>query len=289
MFPGRRSFTFILIVKILSLALIVLNALLGLRIPFSVGFLIGFIALLMVFVVWHSIETKGIRKSLVMLGGSFVIAFIAEALGVNFGLIFGNYHYTAKLGVQAFGVPFLAALAWEPILYAAYTLTTSLASFEPLPAWKNRMPAYLWLAGAGALATTAWDMMIDPIAVSQGWWVWENGGDYLPYVANGVPISNFMGWLGVSFVIQLCYRLMVRDLPPYRSPHLDIYGPLVLYAALFLTACGVAITILQRPEVALVGLLAMGPFLAIGLTHLNLDLSRKKAIAGSGLQNPDVE
>jgi len=289
MHPGRRSFTFIVIVTILSLALIVLNALLGLRIPFSVGFLIGFIALLMVFVAWHSIETKGIRKSLILLGASFVIAFTAEALGVNYGLIFGNYHYTPRLGIQAFGVPFLAALAWEPILYAAYTLTTSLASLEPPASWKNRMPAYLWLAGAGALATTAWDMMIDPIAVSQGWWVWENGGAYLPYVANGVPISNFMGWLGVSFVIQLCYRLVVGDTPPSRSLHLSVYGPLALYAALFLTACGVAITILQRPEVALVGLLAMGPFLAIGLTHLNLDLSRKKAVAGSGLRDAGVE
>jgi uncharacterized membrane protein len=280
-----RSFIFIVSVTIISLVLIILNAVLSLNIPFTVTFLIGFIGFLLVFAIWHSIETKGVKKTLVLFSVSFVIAFVAEALGVNYGLIFGDYFYTPELGIQAFGVPFLAALAWEPILYAAFTLTTSLASMEPPASWEDRIPAYLWLAGAGALATTAWDMMIDPIAVSQGWWVWENGGAYLPYVANGVPISNFMGWLGVSFVIQMVYRVVVGDTHASTSNYPDVYGPLGLYACLFLTACGVAVTILKRPEVALVGLLAMGPFLSIGLTHLNFGLSHQRALLGSKMKD----
>jgi hypothetical protein len=41
---------------------------------------------------------------------------------------------------------------------------------------------------------------------------------------------------------------------------------------LFLTAFGVTITILERPEVALIGMLAMGPFIVIALTNLPLFL-----------------
>jgi uncharacterized membrane protein len=270
---GRRAFLYIAVVTIVSVALIILNSLLGMRIPFTVHFLVGYIGALLVFVIWHAQATKGWRRALAMFALSFVIAFTAEALGVNYGLVFGRYFYTERLGLRLFGVPFLAALAWEPILYAAYSITEILVPIQAgrTASLRQRLPSYLWLSLVGALATTAWDMMIDPIAVNSGWWVWQEGGPYVPYVAHGVPIDNFTGWLGVAFVINLVYRLIADSAPQTdRSAYVAIHGPLTLYASLFLTAFGVAITILQRPEVALVGLLAMGPFIAIALTHINV-------------------
>ncbi|NPV86522.1 MAG: carotenoid biosynthesis protein [Anaerolineae bacterium] len=270
---GRSPFIFLTILTTLSVLLIILNYLIGMRIPFKVDFLIGFVGGLLIFVIWHAILTKGWRRSVLMFSLSFMIAFTAEALGVNFGLIFGNYHYTDVLGIGLFGVPFLAAITWEPILYAAFCMSDFLSPSAAAGniTWGKRLSSFLWLAVVGALATTAWDMMIDPIAVSQGWWVWEKGGAYVPYVANGVPITNFMGWLAVSFVIILLYRLiMLRGAPQRHNMYLSVYGPLLLYAALFLTAFGVTLTVLRRPEVALIGLLAMGPFITIALTHVNL-------------------
>jgi uncharacterized membrane protein len=285
----RSSYFFLAVVTTLSFLLIITNALLGMQLEFRVEFLIGFIGLLLVFVVWHSIQTKGLRCTATILCLSFLIAFSSEALGVNYGLIYGSYHYTKTLGFQVLGVPLLAALAWEPILYAAFSLTTILTEYHPEGTLMNRIPAYLWLSGVGALATTAWDMMIDPIAVSQQWWVWENGGAYVPYLANGVPISNFMGWLGVSFTIHLVYRLITNHTPVTHSSYLDIYGPVTLYAALFLTASGVAISVLGRPEIALVGLLAMGPFLAIGFTNININNHRSKKPNQSKIPAPDLK
>ena len=266
---GKAPFRYLLLVTIISVALIILNVLLGMRIPFSVSFLVGYVAALLVFVVWHALLTKGWKRSLLMFGLSFIIAFGAEALGVNFGLVFGHYYYTAALGPSLFGVPFLAALAWEPIVYAAFCISDMLSSrmLNLSPLFKHTISP-VWAAAMGAFATTAWDMMIDPIAVSQGWWVWVGGGPYVPYVANGVPIQNFVGWLGVAFVINLIYRKLADGMEPTGSSALTFYGPLTLYCSLFLTAFGVAITILERPEVALVGLLAMGPFIVIALTNL---------------------
>jgi putative membrane protein len=271
---GRGPFRYLLAVTVVSVVLIVLNVLLGMRIPFTVDFLLGYVVALLIFVIWHAVLTKGWKRSLIIFGLSFIIAFTAEALGVNFGLVFGNYYYTKMLGVSLFGVPLLAALAWEPIVYAAFCisdmLSPRLASVSPL--FKHKTSP-IWAAAIGALATTAWDMMIDPIAVSQGWWVWVGGGPYVPYVANGVPIQNFMGWLGVAFVINLIYRKVADGMQqPNRSATLTYYGPMTLYSSLFLTAFGVTITILERPEVALIGMLAMGPFIVIALTNLPLFL-----------------
>jgi len=269
---GVGLFRYLVVVTVISVILITLNVLLGMRIPFTVDFLLGYVGALLVFVIWHAVLTKGWKRSLIMFGLSFVVAFTAEALGVNFGLVFGHYYYTPKLGVSLFGVPLLAALAWEPIVYAAFCISNMLSTREasPSPMFKYKTSSF-WAAAIGALATTAWDLMIDPIAVSQGWWVWVGGGPYIPYVANGVPIQNFVGWLGVAFLINLIYRKIADGIEqPGRSAALTFYGPLTLYISLLLTAFGVAITILQRPEVALIGMLAMGPFILIAITNLPL-------------------
>jgi putative membrane protein len=284
---GRGPFRYLAAVTAISIILIILNVVLGMRIPFTVNFLLGYVIALLVFVIWHAVLTKGWKHSLIMFGLSFIVAFTAEALGVNFGLVFGHYYYTKVLGVALFGVPFLAALAWEPIVYAAFCISDMLAPLVAnLPPHSKQKASPIWMAVIGALATTAWDMMIDPIAVSQGWWRWVGGGPYMPYVANGVPIQNFMGWLGVAFVINLVYRSIADGiLLPERSASLTYYGPLTLYISLFLTSFGVAVTILRRPEVALIGMLAMGPFIVIALTNLPLFLVNLRNIT-SPITNP---
>ena len=282
---GRAPFIYLAMVTIIAVSLIVLNDLLNWHLPFTVNYLIGYVCALFVFVVWHAVITKGWQRAALMLSISFLISFTAEALGVNFGLVFGSYHYTAVLGVQLFGVPLLAALAWEPIGYAAFCITDILAPSQATHnnTWINRLPMHLWMASIGALATTAWDMMIDPIAVSEGWWVWHEGGSYMPYLNHGVPIQNFLGWLGVAFVINLIYRFIYDTVKtPTHSLHLSITGPITLYASLFMTSFGVAVTILRRPEVALTGMLAMGPFLLIALTNIKLLQKGLAALLGAG-------
>ena len=282
---GRRPFQYLFFLTVISVVLILLNVALGMRIPFRMEFLLFYVLGLMIFVTWHAVLTKGWRRSLIMFAASFLVAFTAEALGVNFGLVFGKYYYTEILGVQLFGVPLLAALAWEPIVYAAFCISDLVSPLvSGLPGVSGLKPLLIWPAVIGALATTAWDMMIDPIAVSQGWWVWVEGGPYVPYVANGVPIQNFIGWLVVAFVINLLYRWLTERAPqPPRSATLTFYGPVLLYASLFLTSFGVTVTILERPEVALIGLLVMGPFLAITLANIGLlRQARRVAVTADG-------
>lgn len=287
----RAPFLYLCGVTLLSVLLICINFLFNFHLPFNVDFLIGYVGALLVFVIWHSLITKGWKRSLILFGLSFIIAFTAETLGVNYGLVFGHYSYSSILGFKLLGVPLLAGLAWEPIIYAAFSITDILAPslVSTADSWVRRLPSSLWMALVGALATTAWDMMIDPIAVSQGWWVWQNGGPYAPTIKNGVPINNFMGWLAVAFLINLVYRLVSNSNPhTHRTMSLSIYGPILLYSSLFLTSFGVTVTILQSPEVALIGVLAMGPFIAIALTNVNLFQLGLAALLGSGWMDVEV-
>jgi putative membrane protein len=54
---------------------------------------------------------------------------------------------------------------------------------------------------------TAWDLVVDPIlsGPTVRAWVWEGGGAYY-----GVPLRNFLGWIGTTFTIYLLYRSVER-------------------------------------------------------------------------------
>jgi uncharacterized membrane protein len=128
----------------------------------------------------------------------------------------------------------------------------------------TRLLVHSFPALMAALAATAWDLVIDPIAVSGGWWVWVGGGQYFPSIGGGIPASNFIGWIALSFAIQLFYRMVLL---PHETHSTIIDGSNVLYLALFLSSIGVAITELQRGDVAAVGFICMGMFIFPVLTH----------------------
>jgi uncharacterized membrane protein len=270
---SRLACWYLVVVTVVALLLIAGNAALALAIPFKVEFLIGYLGALLVFVVWHSVIVRGPGETLLLIAVTLLVAFVSEAFGVNFGLVFGDYHYTEVLGAKLLGVPVLAAVAWGPITYAGNHVVDLIVPTRAVLEgnWIKSVSTRMWVSSVGALAITGWDMMIDPIAVSEGWWVWQDGGPYVPYVANGVPITNFAGWLGVSFLTSLAYRALASTRKPRASqPSAVGLAPLVLYSSLFATAAGVAVTVLQRPEISLVGLLAMGPFIAIASANLSV-------------------
>lgn len=237
-----------------------------------------FVLELVVFVVLNAFSAYGWKRSLLVLIPAFVIATISEILGVNYGLIFGNYHYTGILGFEIGGFPVLVGVTWASILYTAYCITDILIPIRirKTDSLIQRLPVYLVLAMIAAFATTAWDMMIDPVAVDQGWWIWERGGAYVPYIENGVPIQNFVGWWSVSFVCQILFRFILNADPrPRRSLNLSVYSPALLYSSMFLTAFGTATIFIQQPSVALIGMMGMGFFVILAMAKM---LSVKQGI-----------
>jgi uncharacterized membrane protein len=85
------------------------------------------------------------------------------------------------------------------------------------------------LALFAAVAITGWDMVMDPPMAAAGNWIWEDGGPYF-----GVPLLNFFGWWGNTFVIYLVFdladrALFRRDSGPYRFGGPFAALPVLLY------------------------------------------------------------
>ncbi|USZ72139.1 bisanhydrobacterioruberin hydratase [Natronosalvus halobius] len=115
-----------------------------------------------------------------------------ELLGVRTGWPYGDFEYAISLGPMLFGeIPLALPLFFVPLVLNAYLLTVLVfgqRAANPLV----RLPA-------AVVAVVAVDLVLDPAAVSIGFWAFEEGIYY------GVPLSNYAGWLlsGTVAVILL--------------------------------------------------------------------------------------
>lgn len=116
---------------------------------------------------------------------AMVLGFGSEVMGIHTGFPFGNYEYGKTLGFKLFEVPLVIGVNWLLLIY----LTGNLFSSKV----KNDFMASFF----AATLMVAIDFLIEPVAINLDYWSWEG---------NVIPISNYFGWLGVSFIIQLIYR-----------------------------------------------------------------------------------
>ena len=115
----------------------------------------------------------------------FLLGFITEALGVNFGLIFGTYAYGENLGFKLIGVPLMICLNWAVLT----AITNDIAKYIS----KN-----IWLTACiGALLMTGLDVIIEVSAPRFDFWEFKNGI---------VPLQNYFGWFVTAFVAHLGYQ-----------------------------------------------------------------------------------
>ena len=124
---------------------------------------------------WHSV---------VIVLASFGGGWFAEMLGVNTGLIFGHYRYGTAMGFQILNTPIVAGTLW---LILNYATTTLLMQAFPTRHWLQR-------AFIGALLMLSLDILIEPIAIHYGFWIWDG---------NIVPLQNYIGWFFVGFLLQV--------------------------------------------------------------------------------------
>ena len=107
-----------------------------------------------------------------------VFGYLIEGFGVATGMPYGEFHYGEPLGPRIFDlVPYLLPLSYVPLVIGAVAM---------IPGAGNRVRRIL----LGGLLLVVIDGVLDPGAVSLGFWVWPGGGPYY-----GVPLSNYGGWL----------------------------------------------------------------------------------------------
>lgn len=184
-----------------------------------------------------------------VLAGAGGVGLVAEAVGVRTGVPFGDYAYTGTLGAEVADVPVLVPLAWVMMAWPA------LAVARRLVGARGRVATVL----VGACALTAWDVFLDPQMVDAGHWTWADPTPALPGV-EGIPLTNFAGWLVVSLVVVgLLDRLVPRsaDDPAARDRNRDAV-PLTIYLWTYFSSVLAHAVFFGRPPVALVGAVLMG-------------------------------
>ncbi len=209
--------------------------------------------------------THGLRAAAVLLVVAGSVGLVAEAVGVATSVPFGAYGYTETLGPQIASVPVVIPLAWTmmawPTLLAGRGLAAALVRRAPRLASTRR---WLPIPLAG-WALASWDLYLDPQMVEAGHWVWEDTTPALPGI-EGIPISNFAGWLLVALVMQALLHLLVpskvRPGPggeAARQRARDGWGPpAVLLAWTWLGSALANVAFFGRPGVGLWGLVVMG-------------------------------
>lgn len=186
----------------------------------------------------HALVHRGARWTATFVAVTVGAGLVAESVGTATGWPFGDYAYADSLGAKLLGVPVVIPLAWSMMAYPCLLVGQVLAG--------SRAGA----AVAGGYALASWDLFLDPQMVEAGHWRWSHVEHALPG-APDVPVSNYVGWLGVAALIMAGLQLLPRAGADDRQPaalFLWTYGSSVLAAAAFF----------GRPATALVGGVGMG-------------------------------
>lgn len=132
------------------------------------------------------------RSSVLFLVLAFVIGFGIEILGVNTGLIFGDYQYGPVLGWKLWGTPLMIGVNWIMLTYC-----TGMTMNRVFP-----RASHLYKSLLGAAAMTFLDFWIEPVAIHYDFWNWSG---------NGIPIQNYVAWFVIAFfILEIFFQLVEK-------------------------------------------------------------------------------
>jgi len=222
------------------------------------------------FAITHALTYIGWRNTFILFALTYTVSLLFESVGVATGWIYGPYHYTEQLGPRFLGlVPYLIPLAWFMISYPSLVIAEVIIGYRsPKAKWRS-----LRVAALAAVVMTAWDLILDPIMVKMGHWVWEVDGAYF-----GVPLHNYVGWLVTTFSIFILYKWATgRQAHKVQGASDQSYLMLASgsYAS---TVAGNTLAALQMglSGPALFGLFAAGIFALLSLFNLRIGQATKQ-------------
>ena len=138
--------------------------------------------LLLIFSLFFYVNNNYSRSFIFLCLQLFLFGFIVEVVGVNTGIIFGEYTYGKTLGLTFFGTPLVMGINW---------INLSLASFGIISFFTDKKTLLIILS---SLLMVFFDFIIEPIAINLDFWSWE-------YIT--VPVHNYFGWFFCAIIAQL--------------------------------------------------------------------------------------
>lgn len=199
-------------ISIFAIWLVAISGMIGIWLGYGDWFLpkTPFNLLLGVGLLYWNFPMKNGWRSMTIWSLVYLIGMGVEIVGVNTGLLFGDYVYGENLGLKVFGVPLLIGINWVVLTFLTATIC-------------KRFIRHRWLAPiCGAVLMVALDFFIEPVAPVFDYWHWEAGQ---------APLRNYLDWFLVSLLMQV---LVNNDLPEEKHPFpIHHYASQVLFFAFF--------------------------------------------------------
>ena len=112
---------------------------------------------------------------IIFVASVFVIGFFSETVGVETGLIFGEYSYGKVLGFQWLKVPLVIGINWFIIIYCSgISIQTLLLKVIKRVALDTNEPPQILKAMSvivdGATLAVLFDWLMEPVAIKLGFW-----------------------------------------------------------------------------------------------------------------------
>ena len=158
--------------------------------------------LMLILLVWT--QTGKNRWFSFLLMSCFFIGMGVEMIGVQTGILFGNYSYGAVMGCKVLDTPLILGVNWFIVVYCSgmsvYTLKSRL--IDRTSSWaagmKIKFKAIPIILG-GALLTTFYDWLMEPVAVRLGYWRWNGDGS--------IPVYNYVCWFLISGLLLSIFHV----------------------------------------------------------------------------------
>lgn len=120
------------------------------------------------------------KRSILIFSLLIVYTYAIEIIAVRTGYPYGEFEYGVSLGPMLLDIPLALPLFFIPLVLNSYILCVLL--FDSAQKMIYRVPMVV-------IVVILIDMILDPAAVSIGFWAYESGIYY------NVPISNYAGWV----------------------------------------------------------------------------------------------
>ena len=178
----------------------------------------------------HSVIAIGWKEAASFLSICLLVTFTMENIGVITGFPFGRYTFLVGENLPHIGViPIIVGPLYFGMGYASWVIANFLIDTKV-----DRPQSYYMLFTVpiiSAFVMTQWDVVMDPSGSTLGRaWIWHNSGGYF-----GVPISNFLGWLVVTWMYFQIFEIFIylRRVHSIYQPHSRQFWafPIMLYLA----------------------------------------------------------
>lgn len=138
---------------------------------------------------------------------TYIIGVLVEVIGIHTGALFGNYSYGSVLGPLIYEVPLVIGVNWIIVIFCVGTtiniiLNKIVDSMQLETGTVRPVVRTLSVVVDGAIAATAFDWLIEPVAVKLGYWHWQN---------NQIPFFNYACWFAVSALLLVLFQNLRFD------------------------------------------------------------------------------